>query len=205
MTEEEKQKLTCLFEIHEGSVEEILKNIKEILIYLQNMSTKSFIAVVLIILGGITWKYLDTKSNDKMYDFLKETTKQYQEVVLSAITNNKIQLKQITFNDEKPITLQEVNDIKQQIDDKKNDIQKATINKKMVVKKLYTKGNNKMATLFNEEEKISIETDFIENLFTQKQDILFNSFAKELKINCKIFIEKNINGIVKATLIDIQN
>ena len=75
----------------------------------------------------------------------------------------------------------------------------------MVVKKLYTKGNNKMATLFNEEEKISIETDFIENLFTQKQDILFNSFAKELKINCKIFIEKNINGIVKATLIDIQN
>ena len=44
-------------------------------------------------------------------------------------------------------------------------IQKATINKKMVVKKLYTKGNNKMATLFNEEEKISIETDFIENLF----------------------------------------
>ena len=201
-----------LFNIKEGSVETTIENIKIIVKTIADMPMEvslPIFGVLVIVLGGYFF-YKVKDSNNKKEQFLaknefdKQLVNNYKEVCLKALNSDKLELTRITTANKNVFTQQEVKDMYDNIEDKEN-IFLVEEEKEMYVKKLENKQNgNKIAVLSN--NNITINVILTDNLFQKKQEKIMMSFIKMNKIKCKLLLEKNIdNGIVKATLIDIQD
>ena len=212
LTFEERRQFTLLFNIKEGSVETTIENIKIIVKTIADMPMEvslPIFGVLVIVLGGYFF-YKVKDSNNKKEQFLaknefdKQLVNNYKEVCLKALNSDKLELTRITTANKNVFTQQEVKDMYDNIEDKEN-IFLVEEEKEMYVKKLENKQNgNKIAVLSN--NNITINVILTDNLFQKKQEKIMMSFIKMNKIKCKLLLEKNIdNGIVKATLIDIQD
>ena len=212
LTDEEKQKLSCIFKIGEGSVFDELKNMTSIIEAFRDNKV-ALVALCVCVFGIISWKYLDVKQSETQtkntYDFARKVANDAQKNIILASANPKIQLEYLQFNDDesKKLLGEKVYKKAEEIKEEKNDTITNTIKEDFFVKSLQNKGKNgkqKIAVLENDNMKIEVK--IVENLFEKNKQELYKYFDNYTKIKCEIVVEKDTDGnIINGILTKIIN
>lgn len=202
LTKEEREKLTLVFKIKEGSTEEIVENVPQIINSFSGMpliTQLTLIGAFSLISGGLIY-YLWNKDNNDKAKFLAQNVtvdnaiKTLERTTIEALNSSKLQIEKATIG-KNTLSKQQIQEISDEMNSEENDIEEK-INAKFIVTKLYHKGNKKMATLTNN-DFISIEAGFTKDLFENNETMFANSFARGVEIDCEIYIEKSPNGVIK--------
>lgn len=198
LTDEEKQKLACIFKIGEGSVFDKLDNMKAIIDAFRG-NKEALIAFVVFIAGIVGWKYFDYKQKEaenNTYEFARKVASEAQRNIILASANPKLKLEYLQFNDsDQKIYGDTIYKKAEEIREDKNDTTAETIVGYFVVKSLINKGKNgKQKIAILENEKMKIEAKIVEDLFEKNKKDLYNYFDNYTKIKCEVVIEKDAEG-----------
>jgi hypothetical protein len=212
LTKIEREKLSLIFKIKEGSTEQTVENISKIIHSLKDMDPIKFgtlVAGLVLITGFVYFSKVQINNKDKNTDkekfltlnqTIQKAMNDLKEVAITAITCPKLNIEKATI-DGQTITKEQIQEI---YDDMQNeeDVLAETEVKNFIVRKLYKKGSKKMATLSS--DNIDIDVSFANNLFEENETIFINSFSREQNIKCEVLIEKLQNGTIKkATLLKL--
>jgi hypothetical protein len=210
LTKEEREKLTLVFKIIDGSLLEYVDNIKDVLNIFKDMDkTKAMVligACVIIASGYFAYKIIES-NNDKTKFLMQNITidnaiKTLERITIEALNSSKLRIEKATIG-KNTLNRRQIQEIAEEMNNEDNNIEEK-ISAKFVVTKLYHKGNRKMATLTNK-DYISIESGFAKDLFENNEIEFVNSFSKGSEIDCEVYIEKSQNGIIKkATLLKLN-
>jgi hypothetical protein len=208
LTKEEREQLTLVFKIKEGSTKEIVENIPQIINSFRRMPLITQLTLIgacsIIAIGGIY--YVVNKDNNDKIKFLAQNTtldnaiKTLERTTIEALNSSKLHIEKATIG-KTELDRQQIQNIADEMNNEENDVEEK-ISANFVVTKLYHKGSKKMATLTNKD--YVIESGFTKNLFENNETTFMNSYSKGVEIGCEVYIEKDSNGMIKkATLLKV--
>ena len=223
LTEEEKQELTCIFKVGEGSVWDRLENMSGIIESFKGNKEAviAFVVFIICLSGyGIANLYFQNQNNriqaeynekevNNAYEFARNVANEAQKNIILATTNPKLKLEHLQFNDDekKIIKGEQIYKIAKEIKEKKQDTITDSIEDYFYVKSLQNKGKNgKQKIAVIENETMKIEVKIVENLFEKNKQELYKYFDNYTKIKCEIVVEKDTDGnIINGILTKIIN
>ncbi len=211
LTKQEREKLTLIFKIENGSTKEIAENLPQVINALRDMPVAVQLtiigAIVIAACGGIY--FLISKNNNDAKKFLAQNAtldnaiKALEKTTIEALNSPKLQIETATIGG-KQINMQQIQERFEEMNGDES-YTEDIMNAKFVVTKLYHKGIKKMATLTNKDFP-SIDVSFKDNLFEGNENRFMVSFSSGAEIDCEVYIQKDPSGLIKkATLLKLND